>query len=1277
MYHQRDNDFPCDHATQWDRDFPHDTRRDREPPRHSTFQHERDYSRDPPHNHHDQFYSHPEAPKHEYETRTVRFADQNPTKASAHDNNDLEDMVLKKHNLSVRDPAYAALYAQICHHYPNAAKPLPLPDFGQTTAITYQSPTNQPASTSLHQPHTHHGLTNEAASFFGKTPRTDGCAFCTLQGHLVKRCPAAEEYVRSGRATIKDGRIHLGNGQTIPNDGSGRGLKFAIDSWIAGTGPQPGESSPIISIQTPGVAALSHDLPLQNTLSFEAVQYYTSLDDFDDSDLPFPDTDLYDLQEVLTAEEKQRTRSSRLPEATPAAPVFPTPTPAPPTIPTSAPAAPPPTAKPPYTPGASRAPQFRYQASIEDQKFTDELIALLLEGKLTHTTPAHILAASGPVQKALSDRLCPQRVEAGAFEEASNHISQPSNHNSTASRAADYTLPLCEVDVVINGKAVDTGVLDQGSQIIAIRANLAREVGATINTKNRLEMEGANSSTSWTLGCAEHLQMSIGNIKFQVHAYVVENAPFRLLLGRPFHNLLLSCLEDNADGSVDLSIHDPADHSHIFQVPTRAHRATVGIITMLALQTHPALPCMLAMDQHGRSIAQQITLQQAFPDPATPVLAYKKAAKKVHPVAASLPEDFRIIRKRPEDPLASLPLLPTNPPYFIPGLRLTQERLSAMDINRYKFLWPEEERLAQHVLKTNEHALAWTEAECGCFHDNYLSPVKIPTIAHTPWVQKNIPIPTGIIDEVIDLFKRKVAAGVYEPSDASYRSRWFCVKKKNGSLRIVHDLQPLNAVTIRNTAVPPFVDQFVESMAARACYSMLDLFVGYDHQKLDVSSRDLTSFQTPLGAFRCTVLPQGATNTVAIFHGDMTFILEPEIPHVAKAFVDDTAIRGPASRYETANGRYETIPENPGIRHFIWEHLNDVHRVIHRLGHAGATVSALKLFIAAPEVIILGHKCNYDGRIPDESKTAKIKTWPVCKTVTDVRAFLGTAGTMRIWIKNYSATARPLIDLTRKDAEFTWTPEHDQAMKDLKSAIINSQALIPIDYTTSRPTYLAVNSSWRAVGWILSQKSEDGQCQPSRFGSIGWNDRESRYSQPKIELYGLFRALRALRIHIIGITNLIVEMDAQFIKGMLSNPDVQPNAAMNRWIAAIRLFDFKLVHVPAERHLGPDGLSRREPIPGEDDDEGDPEEWVDEVLALGIWANTRPRKNHPIASVFEAEVGEVPSEPLTDPQTNTAMLEADLEAILKFLKSGIHISTAPHAQDPVFKKSKRFLALNG
>ena len=81
------------------------------------------------------------------------------------------------------------------------------------------------------------------------------------------------------------------------------------------------------------------------------------------------------------------------------------------------------------------------------------------------------------------------------------------------------------------------------------------------------------------------------------------------------------------------------------------------------------------------------------------------------------------------------------------------------------------------------------------------------------------------------------------------------------------------------------------------------------------------------------------------------------------------------------------------------------------------------------------------------------------------------------------------------------------------------------------------------------------------------------YSQPKIELYGLFHTLRALHIHIVGITNLIVEMDMQYVKGILKNLDMQLNAAINCWIAAILLFDFKLIHIPAEKHQGPDGLS--------------------------------------------------------------------------------------------------------
>ena len=110
-------------------------------------------------------------------------------------------------------------------------------------------------------------------------------------------------------------------------------------------------------------------------------------------------------------------------------------------------------------------------------------------------------------------------------------------------------------------------------------------------------------------------------------------------------------------------------------------------------------------------------------------------------------------------------------------------------------------------------------------------------------------------------------------------------------------------------------------------------------------------------------------------------------------------------------------------------------------------------------------------------------------------------------------------------------------------------------------------------------------------------------TQAKLELYGLFRALRSLRLHLVGIRNLVIEMDAKFVKGMLSNPDIQPNATINRWIAAILLFDFKLVHTPAEKHHGPDGLSRCEPAEGEEE-EDDPEEWIDQALALGLWLSS-------------------------------------------------------------------------
>jgi hypothetical protein len=39
--------------------------------------------------------------------------------------------------------------------------------------------------------------------------------------------------------------------------------------------------------------------------------------------------------------------------------------------------------------------------------------------------------------------------------------------------------------------------------------------------------------------------------------------------------------------------------------------------------------------------------------------------------------------------------------------------------------------------------------------------------------------------------------------------------------------------------------------------------------------------------------------------------------------------KGPASSHPDADGNPQTLPENSGIRCFIWEHANDVHHIMH------------------------------------------------------------------------------------------------------------------------------------------------------------------------------------------------------------------------------------------------------------------------------------------------------------------------------------------------------------
>ena len=613
---------------------------------------------------------------------------------------------------------------------------------------------------------------------------------------------------------------------------------------------------------------------------------------------------------------------------------------------------------------------------------------------------------------------------------------------------------------------------------------------------------------------------------------------------------------------------------------------------------------------------KKLWIQPVFPTEVlvpriTHVLKAKKVDQKVRPIPSQIPAHLKAQRQFPQDPLQNLPELPFTPPEFTPTSKITTERMEALGIKDNNDLLPEERRLLQHVIVLNERSIAFTEDERGTFRRDYFSDYQMPVIDHVPWQEKNIALPKGYYDKIIKLLKEKLEAGVYEKAQSSYRSRWFCVAKKNGDLRLVHDLQKLNKVSIRDSGVPPILDEFVEAYAGRSVYTVLDMYWGFHARMLHEASRDMTAFQTPLGVLRIVSLPMGYTNSPAEFQACMMFILQDEVPEKAGVFIDDIPIKGPPTKYLGPDGEPKRLSQNPGIRQYIWEHLKDVHRILHRIGESGGTVSGKKMQLCLPEVEIVGHKCSAQGREPIDTRTKKVTQWPRPMNLKQVRGFLGLCGTVRIWVKDYSQIAKPLVDLTRKDAEFIWGPAQEEAFLCLKKLITQAPALKPIDYSCDRPVYLSVDSSIHGIGFILSQEDEKGRRAPARYGSLPLTQGASNYGQSKLELYGLMRALRHFRAFIVGVKNLVVEVDAASIKGMLDHPDIQASTLINRWIQGVQQFDFTLAHVPAYKHKGPDALSRRPYTEQDSSEESDPDGWVDEIaLFTQVNSPTKTPANH-------------------------------------------------------------------
>ena len=150
------------------------------------------------------------------------------------------------------------------------------------------------------------------------------------------------------------------------------------------------------------------------------------------------------------------------------------------------------------------------------------------------------------------------------------------------------------------------------------------------------------------------------------------------------------------------------------------------------------------------------------------------------------------------------------------------------------------------------------------------------------------------------------------------------------------------------------------------------------------------------------------------------------------------------------------------------QHLHHLREVFNRLKQANLTLRGTKCQIAMPQVPYLGHMFSGKGLAPDKQKVPAVEGWPVPQNAADVRKFLGLASYYRRYILHFSDIAKPLHQLTQKDAKFTWSHEHIHAFNILKQKLAQAPILAYPQFGKNSPPFvLQTNTSSVGLGCVL------------------------------------------------------------------------------------------------------------------------------------------------------------------------------------------------------------------
>ncbi|GMF39898.1 unnamed protein product [Phytophthora fragariaefolia] len=404
------------------------------------------------------------------------------------------------------------------------------------------------------------------------------------------------------------------------------------------------------------------------------------------------------------------------------------------------------------------------------------------------------------------------------------------------------------------------------------------------------------------------------------------------------------------------------------------------------------------------------------------------------------------------------------------------------------------------------------------------------------------------------------AAGMVHESKSPHSSQTFCVRKPNGRRRMVHAFNKLNASTVPASTPIPRRDELQKNMAGCTVFSALDMVDSYYQLLMRESDIPLTAVSAPSGMlWEWLVMPKGLSNAPATFKRLLTQLFRP-MPHFVQTYFDDIFVHSDVFEGKTAAEDHLDHPCE-GL-------------LCMRENRRFANINKCKknkCIFGAEEIPFLGCFLMKDGVRADPEKVCAIAQCPVTVSQMDLRKWLGLANYLHKYSANYADMARPLTNLLKNEAVWSWNSEAQQAFEAIKNSLQSAPILALPD--EGRPFSVICDASDFAIGCALLQVDAEGRERVVAFQSRQLKAAEKNYPVHDKKLLSMKYALVKFRVHLLGQKSFVIFTDHASLRTAMSSPHLSQR--MTRWLSFFAEYNFTVEYKPGKQNVLADALSRR------------------------------------------------------------------------------------------------------